>query len=263
MKTIVKYSAITLLYMAAALFITFTLVNNVKADDHGQQPQPVNQDMIQGQGQLQLQGQAMQQGQSLNNSNAFNARNSFDARNTFNPSNDVSVRNVNNVRNNATAGATSDASSLSNAGSVANATGGNGGAGGNSQNVNGGNANTQSTTYNQVRQTPFAYSPGLANSFSQENCANSASVGVSAGFGAIGGGVPVDNDGCNRRRDALIWAGFGQNRVACEVMAGDDNNLQAMQRAGVTCASLTTTPSPVKVPKYIVPTVVNKPSGIM
>lgn len=101
------------------------------------------------------------------------------------------------------------------------------------------NVSVRGSTYNQVRQTPFAYSPGMSSSFSQENCANSASVGVSAGFGAIGGGVPVESDGCNRRRDVQLWLATQQNRVACERMIQDEDNAKALKAAGLDCKRIT------------------------
>lgn len=131
------------------------------------------------------------------------------------------------------AGASSESTSIS--GSTSTSSTGN-----NSANVSGGN-----TQFNQVRQTPFAYSPGMASSFSQDNCNNSASLGVSAGFGAIGGGMPIASDDCNRRLDAKLWASFGQNRIACERMAQSEENKEAMKAAGVDCAKLTTTTVPV------------------
>ena len=91
----------------------------------------------------------------------------------------------------------------------------------------------------QVRQTPMAWAPNMAMSASQENCNNSASLGVSAGFGAISGGVPINDNDCTRRRDAILWANLGQMRIACERMAQDDGNKAAMKSAGVTCGSIT------------------------
>ena len=109
---------------------------------------------------------------------------------------------------------------------------------------------------NQVHQVPMAWSPNMAMSASQENCNNSASLGVSAGFGAISGGVPINDDDCTRRRDAILWANLGQMRIACERMIQDSGNADAMQAAGATCASLTAVqvaplvvaPSTLKVP---------------
>jgi hypothetical protein len=120
--------------------------------------------------------------------------------------------------------------------------GGDGGEGGFA--INEGN----STTFNQVQQTPFAYAPGLAQSFSQDNCANTASLGVSAGFGAISGGAPVESDSCNRRKDVTLWLVTGQNRIACERMTDDDANMEAMKRAGMDCKTLTEVKPPINVP---------------
>lgn len=136
------------------------------------------------------------------------------------------------------ASATATANSSSTSGASISGMNGNGG----QSNVTTGDVST-SFNSTQVRQTPFAYSPGLSSSFSQENCANSASVGVSAGFGAIGGGVPIQSDDCNRRRDAQMWAAFGQNRIACERMAQSPENQEAMRKAGVDCAYLTREPA--------------------
>ena len=94
-------------------------------------------------------------------------------------------------------------------GSVQGGQGGNGYGGQGGANT-GGNSYTNvsgvgNTSINTPRQTPLAYSPGMAMSFSQQNCANSVSLGVSAPFGAIGGGVPIDSDECNRRADSVRW----------------------------------------------------------
>jgi len=120
--------------------------------------------------------------------------------------------------------------------------GGKGGDGGDA--VNEGNR----TTFNQVQQTPFAYAPGLAQSFSQDNCANTASIGVSAGFGAISGGAPVESDSCNRRKDVALWLVVGQNRIACERFTDDDKNKDAMKAAGMDCKALTEIKLPVQLP---------------
>jgi|WetSurMetagenome_2_1015567.scaffolds.fasta_scaffold00310_5 hypothetical protein len=105
-----------------------------------------------------------------------------------------------------------------------------------------------SVRFNQVQQTPFAYAPGLAQSFSQDNCANTASVGVSAGFGALAAGAPVESDSCNRRKDVTLWLVTGQNRIACERMTDDNANMEAMKRAGMDCKTLTEIKPPVNVP---------------
>jgi len=155
------------------------------------------------------------------------------------------------IDNDAYSRSQANAKSIANAGAVsgsfsgANAQGGAASAnGGDSSARSGANSggNTLSTSYNQVRQTPFAYSPGLAASFSQDNCANSASLGVSAGFGAIGGGAPVESDACNRRKDVALWLATGQNRIACERMTDDEANSDAMKRAGLDCSKLTAQP---------------------
>jgi len=107
---------------------------------------------------------------------------------------------------------------------------------------------------NYPKQTPFAYSPGIAQSFSQDNCANSASLGVSAGFGAVSGGAPVESDACNRRKDVALWLATGQNRIACERMIQDEENLEAMKKAGLDCDKLTkVTPAVYVPPKFIDP----------
>ena len=105
--------------------------------------------------------------------------------------------------------------------------------------------NVSSTVYNQVKQVPMAWSPNMAMSMSNENCANSTTFGASAGFGAISGGMPIDNDGCNRRMDVRMWVSLNQMRVACERMRQDKDNAEAMVKAGVNCASLATVQPPV------------------
>lgn len=120
-------------------------------------------------------------------------------------------------------------------------------------NVNTGAVNV---VHQQVRQTPMAWSPGLAMSMSQENCNNSASLGVSAGFGAISGGVPINDNDCTRRRDAILWANLGQMRIACERMIQDSGNLDAMRAAGTNCAELT---KPVVAPAVVAPSALNVP----
>ena len=114
------------------------------------------------------------------------------------------------------------------------------------------------SNYHQVRQTPMAWSPNMAMSASQENCNNSASLGVSAGFGAVSGGVPINDNDCTRRRDAILWANLGQMRIACERMVQDSDNASAMKAAGTNCSTLT---SLAIAPAVTVPSALNVPSS--
>jgi fructose-1,6-bisphosphatase/inositol monophosphatase family enzyme len=111
------------------------------------------------------------------------------------------------------------------------------GAGSSTQTSANNGGNVSSTIYTQPKQTPMAWSPNLAMSMSPENCSNSVSFGASAGFGAIGGGAPMDSDACNRRMDTRMWVALGQPKVACERMKQDEDNLKAMRLANINCAS--------------------------
>lgn len=128
-------------------------------------------------------------------------------------------------------------------GAVGNGTGGSAQA-----QAEGSGGNVLSSTYNQVKQAPMAWSPNMAMSMSPENCSNSVTFGASAGFGAISAGAPMDSDACNRRMDARMWVSLGQIRVACERMKKDDENAAALQAAGMTCASVTQSIQPVTQP---------------
>lgn len=55
-----------------------------------------------------------------------------------------------------------------------------------------------------VKTNPGIAAPGLAQAFSQFNCANSASGGVSGGFIGIVGGGPVESDQCNGRANSSL-----------------------------------------------------------
>jgi hypothetical protein len=86
------------------------------------------------------------------------------------------------------------------------------------------------------RQTPIAYAPGLSTSFSQQNCTSSASIGISAPFGAIGGGVPISDDNCDRRADSIRWQELQAIAVSCNRMVIDsDKNMEALKASGLTC----------------------------
>jgi hypothetical protein len=104
-----------------------------------------------------------------------------------------------------------------------------------------------SVTVNQriPRQAPMAWAPGLAAGFSQFNCGNSASIGVSSPFGAIAGGMPIVGDDCVRLHDVVMLMSLQQNRIACERMMQHEGNAAAMKAAGTNCEELTT---PVVVP---------------
>jgi len=85
----------------------------------------------------------------------------------------------------------------------------------------------------------MAWAPGLAAGFSQFNCGNSASVGVSSPFGAIAGGMPIVGDDCVRLHDVVMLMSLQQNRIACERMMQHEGNAAAMKAAGTTCEELT------------------------
>ena len=89
------------------------------------------------------------------------------------------------------------------------------------------------------KNAPMAWSPNMAMSMSQENCNNSATIGVSGVIGGVSGGVPINDDDCTRRRDAILWANLGQMRIACERMTQDASNEEAMKSAGVDCSTIT------------------------
>jgi hypothetical protein len=111
----------------------------------------------------------------------------------------------------------------------------------------GGNVNL-AIQQNQVRQTPMAFAPNMVPSYSQSSCASSASVGISTPFGAIGGGIPIDGDNCDRRLDSAYYQSAGLGRVACERMRQHERNDEAMKAAGMTCAdavkTIVATPMP-------------------
>lgn len=110
-----------------------------------------------------------------------------------------------------------------------------GGQGVGSVNVTGNGNNV----YRQVRQAPFAYSPGLVGSYSQFNCANSVSVGVSTPFGAAGVGVSDESDDCNRRSDSVRWQELGMAPTACQrMLIESEENQEAMKASGLNCNEL-------------------------
>jgi hypothetical protein len=182
------------------------------------------------------------------------ATNRGDHETSGNPTQNANLNAFQSTKVESTANSSSFSGAMATGGAAySNAQGGRGGSATVNNQVSGGDGGFavnegNSVQFNQVQQTPFAYAPGLAQSFSQDNCANTASVGVSAGFGAISGGAPVESDSCNRRKDVTLWLVTGQNRIACERMTDDDANMDAMKRAGMDCKTLTEIKPPVNVP---------------
>jgi hypothetical protein len=84
-----------------------------------------------------------------------------------------------------------------------------------------GNVNA-SSSYNQVRQTPFAYAPSNAVGYNPFKCTDTASLGASAGFGAISGGMPINDATCKFfvKVDFLFRNGFVEE--GCELLLTDD-----------------------------------------
>lgn len=228
-----------LTFAVMAIVSTAVSANNDRGDnDNGGKPSPQIQGQAQGQGQLQ--GQLQGQSQFSNNRN------------------DASSKSYSGAISGAAAGAKATANPTSySAGGVVNGVvssnpiaGATGlGTGGTAAAEAGSGGNVLSSTYNQVKQAPMAWSPNMAMSYSSDNCNNSATFGASAGFGAISGGAPINDDDCTRRRDATLWANLGQMRIACERMRMDEDNAAAMQKAGLTCASIT---QPVSTPVAVV-----------
>lgn len=194
--------------------------------------------------------QANKSWQTITNTNTEGDLNQSKNTNSFNQNSGNS--NGSNVVQSATGGA---ADSVSSSASNSSVNGVSSGAAAVGSNVVKTGAVT--TTFNQVRQhrvVPFAFAPGLAMSFSQDNCANSASIGVSTGIFGASGGMPINNDACNRRKDVQMWLAVQQPRIACERMIQGEENLAAMRKAGLTCEQLTTA-----APVAIIPSVLNVP----
>jgi len=125
-----------------------------------------------------------------------------------------------------------------NGGSVGNGgSGGNGGGGGNSSSTpssssisssssssatatggnatNGGQSNTQTTVYKQVRQAPFAYSPDAIPS---APCRVGGSAGVSAPIGGVSlGGSKLDTE-CDLRETARAFSLIGNRGAAAKIL---------------------------------------------
>jgi len=226
-----KLVLLTVMVMSSTVF-----ANNDRGDNNGYQPTSSIQGQAQGQRQLQFQGQ------SIDNRNSNSNRN-YTSSGAFSGASSKSSSTANPTSYSAGGVVTGVVSSSP----VSGATGT--GTGGTAQAEAGSGGNVLSSTYNQVKQAPMAWSPNMAMSYSSDNCNNSATFGMSAGFGAFSGGAPINDDDCTRRRDATLWANLGQMRVACERMLMDEDNAAAMQKAGLTCASIT---QPVSTPVAVV-----------
>jgi hypothetical protein len=95
--------------------------------------------------------------------------------------------------------------------------------------TNQGNNSTQSTAFNQVRQTASAIAP---DTFPTSPCFKTASgAGQGAGFGFSLGAGKVD-EGCDARETARILASMGSKTAACKLIV----STKASKRAGVTLA---------------------------
>jgi hypothetical protein len=121
--------------------------------------------------------------------------------------------------------------------SNSNATGGQGGQGGSSTSQGGtstaSNASTNTTSFNEVRQTAGAWAAALA--VSNGTCMGSTSGGAQGpGFG-LSVGTTWNDEGCNRRYNAQQLAALGQRSAALALMCQDANVARAMEEAGDHC----------------------------
>lgn len=133
--------------------------------------------------------------------------------------------------------------------------------GGSNSNVSGFNGNGTSSsstnttvnagsTFNQVRQTPFAYSPANAVGYNPFKCTDTASLGASAGFGAISGGMPINDESCRFfvKVDYLFRNGFVEE--GCELLMTDEELADIFAKTHRECS---------KINKAVVVPVVNQP----
>lgn len=128
--------------------------------------------------------------------------------------------------------------------------------------LNGGTTSTSvvtgGTNFNQVRQTPFAYSPAITLGYNPYKCKDSVSLGVSAGFGAIGGGMPVGDDTCELlvKADYLVTKGY--TRESCLMLLKDPDMQDVFRQTGNACRAIVVTPA---AREYIPPRFIDPDAG--
>jgi hypothetical protein len=156
---------------------------------------------------------------------------------TVNVTNDNLTSVINNIHNSNTnvnsSKSTSNSESNSSSNSSASSNQSQGQLQGQNQVANGGNAsadnagNSQSTSFNQTRQTATAIAP---ETFPTASCYKTySSAGQAAGFGFSLGGGNIDK-GCEAREDARLLAAMGSKVAACKVLLARPE----VSKAGVT-----------------------------
>jgi hypothetical protein len=103
----------------------------------------------------------------------------------------------------------------------------------------------QGSTYNQVQQVPFAYAPSTNVGSGKYRCNDGASLGVSSGFGAISGGLPVTDDLCQQLVMADWLADHNLMQEACEMMLMDERVAEVFKKTGRTCKPVIVQPTRV------------------
>lgn len=159
--------------------------------------------------------------------------------NTNNNSNTNTATSTSSSNSSATSTATSNSSATASQSQVAN--------GGSATATNGGQSNTQVSTFNQVHQTPLAIAPEAANTTAPCRVAGSG-AGSSPFFGLSFSGSRQDTE-CEKRATALAFAQLGAQQAAIEVLC----STKAAKSADVeVCKALeafkkvaATTPAPV------------------
>jgi hypothetical protein len=95
---------------------------------------------------------------------------------------------------------------------------------------NGGNV-----AINSKSQSAYVATPGMYGSFSQASCRSSAALGVAVAGIGVGGGIPVKDEVCEGVIASQAWHSLGLDPVACNRLAQDERNAQALKDSGVSC----------------------------
>lgn len=183
------------------------------------------------------------------------------------PSDPKTTNQQQNQNQNQTATATSGSSSaVNNSGNSSNtnkntntntANGGNASStssatGGSASNNSSGNQTSFSSSYQEVRQTPIAYSP---ESLSTSPCVKGFSGGLSLPGGAGSLGMSKIDKGCDSRQTAVIFHGLGNDTAAAKVLCSTDASKRAKLTLEDCAAIVRTIPVPVATPVQQIPNV--------
>jgi len=133
----------------------------------------------------------------------------------------------------------------SNAGALAaggaGGSGGSGGTGNGTASIRGINA---SSTFNQVRQTPFAYAPTVSLGVNPYKCKDSVSLGGAFSGAALSGGFPVDDGVCEMLVLADYLKSLGFPVEACEMVMEDERIAKVFKKTGKSCSALVAVQTP-------------------